>query len=81
MDPTDQEIHVVSLADELAEVVVGLETGLSVYRQYPRDLERVVRAWKNGLETLWGDNAVNAIPAVSRLVRNHYDEDDEVFDI
>jgi hypothetical protein len=81
MDPKDQEVHVVSLADELAGVVVGLEAGLSVYRKYPDNLDRIVRAWTTGLDVLWGDNAVDAIPAMSRLVRNHYDEDDEVFDI
>ncbi len=78
-DSEDQEIHVVDLADELAEVYVGLANGLYLHRQ--GDVKNAFRAWNSGAETFWGDNAVDAIPAVSRLIRHHYDEDDEVFDI
>src|SRR6266542_3712539 len=70
--PEDQEIHGVDLADELAEVYVGLENGLHLHRQDPHELITAVRAWKDGVETFWGDNAMDAIPAVSRLVHQHY---------
>jgi len=61
-------------------VYVGLDDGLYLHRRDLDDLITAVRAWNVGVETFWGDNAADTIPAVSRLVRNHYDEYDEAFD-
>jgi len=79
-DPNDQEVCVASLADELAEVYIGLRDGLDLYSSDAPPSESAVQRWRVAL-LLWPNSAKDAIAAVYALVHCHYDEDDEVFDI
>jgi hypothetical protein len=80
-DPADQKICEASLADELAEVYVGLQEGFDVYSHDTAiSPGAAVRLWTGGM-VLWGDSAIDAMAPIHRLVHDHYDEDDEAFDV
>jgi hypothetical protein len=71
-----------SLADDLADIYMELKNGLDLYR---RDVDEAVRQaiwdWRFGRKITWGRHAVHAMSATYSLVHQHYDEDDEVFDV
>lgn len=84
-DPVDlanREVIDGSLADDLAGIYMELKDGLDLYR---RDVDEAVRQaiwdWGFGRKIHWGRHAVHAMSTIYSLVHQHYDEDDEVFDL
>jgi len=82
VDPSDQQVIQGDLADLLADVYLHVKDGLLLYER-PGDDERAqaVWNWRFGVRRLWGHKAAQVILPIHMLLRQHYDEDDEVFDI
>ena len=70
------------LADLLADVYLDLEAGLILFAK-PGEEERAqaIWDWRFHLGLGWGRHVAEALLPIHSLIHNHYDEDDEVFDI
>ena len=82
VDPDDREVIDVDLPAELAGIYVDLKEGLMLYAR-PSDEEKAQALWDWRFEIAlgWGRKVAAALLPVHSLIHNHYDEDDEVFDI
>jgi len=84
-DPFDSQYREIidgSLADDLASVYLDLKESFELYRSDDEEaLRQAIWDWRFGRKIHWGRHAVHAMSAVYSLFHEHYDEDDEVFDI
>ena len=70
------------LADMLAEVYLDLKNGLSLYtRSTDEDRAQGLWDWRFHLGLGWGRHVAEALLPIHSLIHNHYDEDDEVFEV
>ncbi len=82
VDSSDNEIIGADLADILADVYVDLKQPLILYGR-PSDVEKAwaVLDWRLGVDGGWGRDVAEALLPIHSLIHQHYDEDDEVFNI
>jgi hypothetical protein len=59
-----------------------LKDGLKLFgRADDEDKAEALWEWRFGLSHNWGRHAIEALLPIHALINQHYDEDDQVFDI
>jgi hypothetical protein len=84
VNPKEREAITADLADILADIYIALKIGLMHYDEGTIDHQsEAVWKWKFGASegVGWAQQVAEAVLPVHHLIRTHYDEDDEAFDI
>ena len=81
VNPADKEIIDADLAEIIADIYLELKQGLILFGR-SSDIEKAwaVLDWRVGVG-LGGRYVAEALLPIHSLIHDHYDEDDEVFDI
>ncbi len=71
-----------SLSEDIESVYSDVKMALDLYRSDDElGMREAIWDWSFGKKTHWGPHALQALSAIHWLYHQHYDEDDEVFDI